>query len=176
VAVEELGLSIAARRMVREEAFTDLMRRHERLVLRTAWRMMGSIEDGQDAAQEVFLKLFKHFEDLDQVRGVEPWLYRITMNVCYDLLRKRRTQVADLPELPASAEQHNVLEADERRKLLAAALLTLPPKERAAIVLRDIEGLDTKEVADILGSSEVTVRSQISMGRSKLKLRLQGVR
>lgn len=151
------------------------MVRHERLVLRTALRMLGRLEDAEDAAQEVFMKLYRNMGKIEAARGVESWLYRTTMNACFDVLRRRRPTEAIAWEPPVAAVQHADMERDQRRQLVHEALKALPEKERAAVILREIEGLDTAEVAQILGSSEATVRSQVSMGKARLKRHLEGV-
>ena len=156
--------------------FEALMAQHERLVLRTALRMLGRLEDAQDAAQEVFMKLYRHIGKIEAERGVESWLYRTTMNACFDQLRRRRPVEPIAWAPPISAVQHTNLERDQRRQLVSEALKTLPEKERAAVILREIEGLETVEVAQILGSSEATVRSQVSMGKARLRRCLEGVR
>lgn len=147
--------------------FERLMRLHERMVLGVAYRLLGRMEDAQDAAQEVFLRLFQKHE---QIEGdPKPWLYRVTVNVCNDWYRKRivvgepNDQAAD-----PSADALTALTLEERKRLLKEGLQTLGERERAAIVMRDIEGLSTQEVAKILGVEEVTVRSQISVARVKL--------
>ncbi|MBI5084968.1 MAG: sigma-70 family RNA polymerase sigma factor [Acidobacteria bacterium] len=150
------------------------MLEHEKLVLRTALRMLGRLEDAQDAAQEVFLRLYRHIDGIDRQRGVTSWLYRTTMNVCFDQIRRRRPVESIEWDPPVAATQQTGLELDERRRLVAEGLKTLPERERAAIVLREIEGLETAEVAAIFGSSEVTVRSQVSMGKARLKKWLEG--
>ena len=155
--------------------FEDLMVQHERLVLRTALRMLGRLEDAQDAAQEVFMKLYRNMGRIEAARGVESWLYRTTMNACFDHLRRRRPTEAIVWEPPVAAVQHADMEREQRRQLVGEALKSLPEKERAAVILREIEGLDTAEVAQILGSSEATVRSQVSMGKARLKRNLEGV-
>jgi len=168
----DLSLTLEAGHERERLAFEDLLALHQRLVLRTAWRLLGSLEDAQDATQEVFLRLHRHLPALDQARGVESWLYRTTVNVCYDHLRARRptAPLDGLPSEPATPPvQLASLELDERRLLLHTLLARLPEKERAAIVLREIEGLDTSAVAGLLGSSEVTVRSQVSSAKSKLR-------
>ncbi len=163
-------------------AFDELMRRHERMVLMTALRCRnGNMADAQDAAQTVFLRLHRslgQFRDSERADAFPSWLYRITVNVCLDMNRKekRRNEVAfDIVShgkvgLPNEA----VTDGDSQREALQAGLHTLGEKERAAIVLRDIEGLETSEVASILGSSEATVRSQISVGRRKLRTFVEG--
>ncbi len=152
--------------------FEQIVLLHTPLVLRTAQRLLLNEADAQDAAQEVFLKLHRSFGRFNQERDLLPWLYRITVNVCYDLRRKRKPDLAmeSISEPIARGfspeEEMNVAEQWE---LMAAALETLSDREREAIVLRDLEGLSTAEVAKTLGITEGTVRSQISTGRAKLK-------
>jgi RNA polymerase sigma-70 factor, ECF subfamily len=157
-------------------AFERIMVRCERRVLRIALRLLNNQQDAQDAAQEVFLRLYKHLGrfDLNDVRGCEPWLFRVTVNICHDISRKRGHSVAledvaleDAPVVPPSA-QHG-MEHAQQLELVHRALGCLGEKERAALVLRDVEGLSTREVAAILGSSEATVRSQISTARLKVR-------
>lgn len=156
-------------------AFERIMLRSERRVLRIALRLLNNQQDAQDAAQEVFLRLYKHLGrlDLDDARGCEPWLFRVTVNVCRDMARKRGRSVAledgalvDATAVPADTQYG--LEHAQQLEFVRRALGRLGAKERAALVLRDVEGLSTREVAAILGSSEATVRSQISMARLKL--------
>lgn len=151
--------------------FESLMRRFERKVLGTAMRMLGNLEDAQDAAQEVFLRLHKYRGSLDRSRDPAPWVYRTTMNVCFDLRRKRRELPLDeAAEVEGpSPDLDEQLDHQTKRAALQRALLQLPEKMRAAVVLRDVEGIPTREVAEILGSSEVTVRSQVSQARLRLR-------
>ena len=146
-----------------------VIREHERKVLMVAYRMLGRMEDAQDASQEVFLRLHKNRKRIHPDRDPAAWLYRVTMNICFDL-RKRRRELP-LPEHFDTAGPDLVrhLEREAERRLLHEALQQLPEKQRAAVVLRDIEGLSTREVAGILGTQEVTVRSQISTARLRLR-------
>jgi RNA polymerase sigma-70 factor (ECF subfamily) len=158
-------------------AFDQLMRQHERLVLMTALRFLGGNRaDAQDAAQTVFLRLHRslgQFRDAENAASFPAWLYRITVNVCHDMNRgKQRRAEVDLSAVSrVTSADSNDAEHDRERRMeaITAGLTQLAEKERAAIVLRDIEGLATCEVASILGSSEATVRSQISVGRKKLR-------
>jgi len=152
----------------KEAALERLMGLHERLVLRAAWRMMGSREDAQDAAQEVFLRLYRHLGNVDE-RSVESWLYRTTMNVCYDALRRRPRTGELLVEPSHKPEAGDSIEEGEKRTLLEAGLKRLSPQERAAVVLCSIEGLSSAEAALALGISEGTVRSHLSLARTRLK-------
>lgn len=169
MASKELELSMAASSPSRSEAFETLMRNHERRVLRIALRLLGRLEDAQDAAQEVFLRLYKYFDRLDPVREMEPWLYRMTVNVCYDQLRRRRPAESLDWDPPSAPSQETAAVNADRRRVLEQGLMRLTPRERAVVVLRDIEDLDTRQVAGILGVEEVTVRSQLSVARLKLR-------
>ena len=155
------------------DAFDQLMRANEKQVLGTALRLLGNLEDAQDAAQESFLRLYKSLNRLPEIQEIRSWLYRVTVNVCNDMHRARRRRGWEPfsgPEPQSSQPDPELAWAhQERGKLVEMALQTLPEKERAAVVLRDMQGLSTREVAGILGSSEVTVRSQISVARGKLK-------
>ena len=148
-------------------AFDALMRQYERLVLGTALRLLGNLEDAQDASQEVFLKLYRNLGKLERQDNIPGWLYRVTVNVCHDLGRKRKPMASvDEVETLAAADPPR---EDDRRRALALSLRRLSERERAAVVLRDLEGLSTGEVARALGSSEATVRSQISQARAKMR-------
>lgn len=151
--------------------FEFLMRRHERLVLVTALRLLGNLADAQDASQEVFLRLYRNLARVGTVENLAGWLYRVTVNVCRDVRRRSDAGVpVDGLELASSSgdPQHATAES-ERRAALNRSLRILGEKERAALVLRDLEGLSTTEVAHILGVSEATVRSQVSKARVKMK-------
>jgi RNA polymerase sigma-70 factor, ECF subfamily len=153
-------------------AFEQIILRYERRVFSLAWRLLGRPEDAQDASQEVFLRAFRYLHRFDRHRPFEPWLMKMTVNVCHDLSKKRHAQpqgVINPDVLRAAGDPHHELHTEQQRTILYKALQELPEKERAAIVLRDIEGLSTAEVAEILGSSEATVRSQISSARLKIK-------
>jgi RNA polymerase sigma-70 factor (ECF subfamily) len=158
-------------------AFDQLMRQHERLVLMTALRFLnGNLADAQDAAQTVFLRLHRslgQFRESGNAPSFAAWLYRITVNVCHDMKRRaqRRAEVdiGTAARVAAVRSDDSVPDVERQMEAIKAGLEQLGEKERAAIVLRDIEGLDTSRVAAILGSSEATVRSQISVGRRKIR-------
>jgi RNA polymerase sigma-70 factor, ECF subfamily len=167
------------------EAFRAIIADHQRCVLRTAYRLLGNTDQAQDAAQEVFLRVYKYLHRFDCRRDFSPWLYGVTLNVCRTLRQRQRSQrwisleaippektmewVAKLPD-----PQARTLDA-EKRQWVERALQLLSPKEREALVLRDLEGLNTRLVAEILGSSETTVRVQISQARLKVKKHLEAM-
>jgi RNA polymerase sigma-70 factor (ECF subfamily) len=167
VTAGELALAFREDSDAKRKAFEECVAAHGPRVLRTAYRLLGSRADAQDAAQEVFLRFFKHRDRLEG--DPQAWLYRVTVNVCHDHRRRRRPETApEFERADPAPGPLRVLEMEERKRLLIEALELLPQRERAAVVLRDIEGLSTREVAQILEVAEVTVRSQISMARLKL--------
>lgn len=157
--------------------FEQLMRAHERQVLGVALRLTGNLADAQDVAQEVFLRLHRSRSSLSE--DVGGWLYRVTVNLCADHGRrlKVRAMVAldrDVVSSDAPPDEEARRKADRAR--IDAALLKLGERERAALVLRDLEGLSTAEVAAVLGSAEATIRVQICKARLKLRELLRGLR
>ena len=158
-------------------SFEYIISRYERRVMNIAMRILGCHDDAHDAAQEVFLRVFRYLHRLDLEKPIEPWLMRMTVNVCRDLGRKKlqhpSTSLENAPSesmTTSSTDNPYVgLAEEQQRQMLWKALACLSENERVAIVLRDVEGLSTAEVAAILESPEVTVRSRISRGRLKLK-------
>jgi RNA polymerase sigma-70 factor, ECF subfamily len=153
-------------------AFERIVMLYERIVLRLARRLLLDPEAARDAAQEVFLRLHGKLGKFQEEKDLTPWLYRMTVNLCHDLRRRSRPGIAlELAPTPrdAAPDPEQSMELLQRQQLLTAALKELSAREREAIVLRDLEGLSTAEVARVLRSSQGTVRSQISTGRVKIK-------
>jgi RNA polymerase sigma-70 factor (ECF subfamily) len=161
-------------------AFEQIMIQSQQRVLAITWRILGNEADARDASQEVFLRVYKYLKRFKPEQDFFGWLYGITINVCRDFARKHQRHHAQFTSLTGTEEAFAVA-ADERgaeelvqrsqeRDLIATALAALSYKERVAIVLRDIEGLSTEEVARILKSSATTVRSQISSARKKIRI------
>ena len=147
--------------------FDGIVAAHQQMVLRTAYRLLGRMEDAQDATQEVFLRLFRNQSSIEG--DPKAWLYRVTVNICHDH-RRRRKPVVDLgPALPdPSPDPERLITLKERRQLIVEGLEILAERERACLVLRDIEDLSTAQVAEILDIEEVTVRGQIYSAKVKL--------
>lgn len=156
-------------------AFEDLMARTEARVLALAWRILGDRHLAEDAAQETYLRVFRSLHTFRQGERFEAWLVRIAVNVCRDMARKRGPQPVPLHSMetlptdpaPMNAEETTLLH--QRRALVQRALASLPQAERAALVLRDLEGLSTEEAARLLGVRPVTIRSQAASARAKVQ-------
>ena len=151
------------------ESFDKVVREREVQVLRTAYRIVGNWADAEDVAQEVFVRLHRQGLKFPNDKALAGWLYRVTVNACLDYRRSTRPSEAPLetPSREPSVEAAAI--RDQEKQRLMAALAHLPPKERAAVVLREIEGLSTAEVAEVLGSSEGTVRSQVAKAVARLR-------
>jgi RNA polymerase sigma-70 factor (ECF subfamily) len=156
-------------------AFEQIVLRYESRVMTLAARLVGGRDNARDVAQEVFLRAFKYLHRADPQKPLEPWLFRIAVNVCRDAVRRQLRRQETFVDAEAvepvdrSADPYQGLERKQQRLIMQRALDRLPEKERLAIVLRDIEGLSTADVAAILQSSEPTIRSQVSRGRLRLK-------
>ena len=161
-------------------AFEQLMIHSQQRVMAITWRILGNEADARDASQEVFLRVYKYLKRFKRDQDFFAWLYGITVNVCRDFAKKRQRHISQFTSLTddagafaISADQQGADDAvlqTQERDLVARALATLPYKERASVVLRDIEGLSTEEVARIMKSSSTTVRSQISTARKKIRI------
>jgi RNA polymerase sigma-70 factor (ECF subfamily) len=155
-------------------AFEQLMLRTQYRVLTTARRLLGDPADAEEAAQEVFLRVYKYLHRFDRSKPFEPWLYRMTVNVCNDIASRRprpeQMSSAEDHELPSAGDDPNdLLDLDKHRRLLQTALSFLPEQQRTAVVLRDLQGLSVAETADAMKISPATVRSHLSTARVRLR-------
>ena len=158
-----------------EDAFADLVRRHQRRAVRVARSMVPNDEDAQDLAQEAFLRVFRSLDRFDFQHAFTTWLYRIVTNLCIDHLRRRRTTLsmtvrdedaADLDlEDPSDERPSDQLESEETADEVRAVLATLAPHFQSVLTLREIEGLACTEIAEIVGATHVTVRWRLHRGR-----------
>src|SRR5580698_2891723 len=102
-------------------AFEATMRQYERLVLVTALRLLGNMEDAKDVSQEVFLRLYRNLDKVEAASSYQAWLYRVTVNLCHDVGRKRRPSVAmeDVPDpVSTEADPHQTFNSAERHRVL----------------------------------------------------------
>ena len=171
---------------VREpEALGQFYDRYLDLVFGLAWRLLGDRTLAEDAASEVFLKVHRAADRLDPARDPAPWLATITTNVCRDVWRsgqyrmsRRAADVHDPAAAASLSSGRNDPEADtlssERERLVQEALLALPEPLRASIVLHDYQGLDHREVAEVLHIAHDAARKRYSRALAALELRLRG--
>jgi len=158
-----------------EEAFNKIVQKYKAQVAGIAYRMVGDYEDAKDISQMVFVKVYQNLNRFDTTKKLSTWLYRITINASIDFIRKfrkHRFEVLDniMGELK---EKKNDVEKVYQRGLVRwainEALDSLNSKQRSVFVLRDLEGLDIKEVAQITGMPQATVRWYLHRARAKLR-------
>jgi RNA polymerase sigma-70 factor, ECF subfamily len=155
-------------------SWDELVRQHADRVYRLAFRLSGNQQDAEDLTQETFIRVFRSVQNY-QPGTFEGWLHRITTNLFLDMVRRRaRIRMEALPEdydrVPADEPDPEQIYHDSRLGPdLQAALDSLPPEFRAAVVLCDVEGLSYEEIGATLGVKLGTVRSRIHRGRQALR-------
>ena len=172
-----------------EAAWEDLVRVHTRRVYSICYRFTNSDSEAQDLTQEVFLRVFKNLRSFRAGEGLFiVWLTRLTRNLLIDHYRRTRMDrvsesiddhAATLEESTASiARTEGMLAGREAGEVLQAALQKLSPELRETVILRDLEELEYREIAQILNVPEGTVKSRLNRGRAELAkaLRRQKIR
>lgn len=164
-----------------KEAFRQLVELYQTKVINTAYGMLSDREDAYDAAQETFLRVYRGLGAFKGNSTVSTWIYRITANVCTDMLRKRQRSAAivsiddnddDKPvkQLPdTSPTPQEYLELNERQQAVRQAMQELSDEYRKIITLYDIEGLSYDEIAQVLACPSGTVKSRLFRARAALR-------
>jgi len=151
-----------------KERFTQAVEQYQNMVYRLAFHMLGSPQDADDAAQEVFLRLFRQKEPFDGPEHLRHWLLRVTANVCRDVLKspwRRRRTALDPSNEPWAFDE-------PRESALYGAVMALPEKYRTVLDLFYYEELTTEEIAGVLHVSRTAVTSRLSRARQALKRQL----
>jgi RNA polymerase sigma-70 factor (ECF subfamily) len=152
-----------------QSAFGQLVKRHQRRAYAVARAIVLNHEDAEDAVQEAFLHAYRALDRFRPDQAFGAWLHRIVANAALDLTRRRKVREADeLPETVASPFR-DPAESDDLRKRLRDALAELPPRQRAVIVLHDVEGYKHAEIGKMLGIPEGTARSDLHYARARLR-------
>jgi len=162
-----------------ETAWDELVRVHTRRVYSLCYRFIGRDAEAQDLTQEVFLRIFKNLGTFRSDEGsFTTWLTRLTRNLLIDNYRRtRQERVTDSIEeqlpvleqsLPVSARPDGILAGRETGEILQAALQRLSPELRETVILRDVQELEYREIAQVLVIPEGTVKSRLNRGRAEL--------
>jgi RNA polymerase sigma-70 factor (ECF subfamily) len=163
-------------------AFESLVRNHQRMIHSLAYRMTGSLTDAEDLAQETFVRAYGQLSEYRSQAKFSTWLYRIAINTCLNWRQRehrRRTvhtlwaSAAETDRPEASSDHGDAGGPGELSERIQAALLRLPTRQRAAVVLTVYDGLNHAEAAKALGCSETTVSWRVFTARRKLKAWLQ---
>lgn len=162
-----------------KDAFGELVRRYQQLVVGIAYRMSGDAMLAEDAAQDAFLRAWQRLASFEY-RGAgsfRAWLCRIVTNMTTDLLRKARlTLPMEALSLPGGVRPDEVYLRQEQAQTVQAAILRLPEASRATLILREYEGLSYREISQALDIPMGTVMSRLNFARSKLREELASQR
>jgi len=177
-----------------QSAFASLTERHRRELHVHCYRMLASFDEAEDAVQETFLKAWRGLSGFDGGPQFRAWLYRIATNVCLDMLRSssRRTSATSHAEVPWLQPYPDLLldqaaPSDEQPEAVAisretislaflAALQVLPPRQRAALIARDVLGWPASETASALGTSVAAANSALQRARATMQSHLPDTR
>src|SRR5262244_1859232 len=164
-----------------KEAFEELIRRHTNRVFAVASGILHRREDVEDISQQVFVKAYFSLKRFDQRAAFSTWLYKITVNECWDLLRKRKVRPlvyeADLSEEQAKQYSAPQREANKTpdigdrmamRERLESMLGQLDDRDRAMLILKEVEGFSVEEIADSLGLNANTVKVRLFGARRRI--------
>lgn len=164
-------------------AFQELVEKYQQRMYAVAYGLLGNREDALDAVQDAFIKAYNSLPRFEGKSSFYTWLYRITVNAAIDLGRKasRREEIefreeidveeekSEFPVASPSESPSEQLLRKELGELIEDAIQKLPADQRTVIVLREIEGLSYKEIAQVMKCSEGTVMSRLHYGRRKLQ-------
>lgn len=158
------------------DAFELLVRRHQAAVYRLALRMLGSEADAEDMAQETFVQAWRSLGRFRGHSAFGTWLFRIATNRCLNAVAARRVTVTlDEEQVGAGGDPSETVQRHTRLRAMVAAMLELPAEQRAALVLRELEGLSYDEIANVLEISSSAVKGRIHRARLALIARLGGL-
>jgi RNA polymerase sigma-70 factor (ECF subfamily) len=166
------------------DSFNQLVLRWERPIYALAYRVLGREVDARDVAQETFLRAFRALKGFKGQAKFSSWLYRITLNLCRDWIRReRRTPVVQPPEgidvielageTSPSESIEELVSRHELGRAVGKAMSQLPEEQRTAIILKEYHGLTFQEIADLLDCPLSTVKTRLYQGLSVLRKQLR---
>ena len=163
----------------KSEAFELLVRRKTSKVYALCYRVIGNAEDAKDISQLVFVKLWENLDKYDASYAFDTWLYRMVTNVAIDFLRSRQSRdkavssTLRLVRTSAEPEQNVTLQRKEIENVFAEVSSVLSPKQKTIFVMREMDDLQSSEIAKILGCRESTVRNHLFNARKLMQAQLR---
>lgn len=175
--------SLSALKAGNRAAFANMVQAHYELIYRLAIKMLGNPQDAEDVLQETFIKAYKHVKDFDGRSSLSTWLYRIATNEALMFLRRRTLQTFSLDETMQGDDYEieplqitdwcclpeQELMSDEAQQYLDLAISKLPVGLRLVFVLRDIQGLSTRQTGEVLDLTDTAVKTRLSRARMQLR-------
>jgi RNA polymerase sigma-70 factor (ECF subfamily) len=161
------------------DALGILYDRHRRMVYRTALGIVGDPDSAADLLQDTFLRLHRFADHIDSQRPLEPWLYRVTTNLAYTWVKRRKrwfSPIEDIAEWLSGNKKQTpqfAAEMDEESQQVQQAITALPIAQRVVVVLYYINDLSLQEISEILEVPEGTVKSRLHYSRQSLKKHLR---
>ena len=160
------------------EAFRCLVEAHQARVVGTISKMLGSDAEAEDLAQQVFIRIWKSAPRYQPTAKFTTWLFRITRNLVFNELRRKRHFVDQADEMPEPAERRDqepdkVLMEGELQSAIQNAIDQLPESQRLAIIMRRYEGMAYEEIAAVMGTTVPAVKSILFRARAELRERLE---
>jgi RNA polymerase sigma-70 factor (ECF subfamily) len=160
------------------EAFRCLVEAHQARVIGTISKMLGSDAEAEDLAQQVFIRVWKSAPRYRPTAKFTTWLFRITRNLVFNELRRKRHFVDQADEMPEPAERRDqepdkILMEGELQSAIQNAIDRLPESQRLAIILRRYEGMAYEEIAAVMGTTVPAVKSILFRARAELRERLE---
>lgn len=161
-----------------ERSFNLLVERHRERIYLLIWRMVRNREDALDLSQEVFVKAYRKLKSFRHESNFYTWLYRIAVNLALNFARREKFRsflsLSDLSrELVSGSLPSEEIERDQLSSRIDRAIIELPEKQRMVFILRHYEEMSVKEVADLLGKSEGTIKANYFQAIKKLRRSLK---
>lgn len=154
-----------------ERAIRWVLNKYRDRVVRLAAHVLHNPREAEDIAQEAFVKAFRQIGQFRGESGFYAWLYRIVVNLCLDKMRRKSASSETLLDETVTPWIGAVAPDMEKRIVVEGVLNSLTPPMRAALVLREVEGLEYSEIADVLGIPVGTVRSRLNTAREQFRRR-----
>ncbi len=161
-----------------QAAFESIVQRYQRQIYAYVYRMMGNPDDAADLTQECFIRAYRSLARTSEDLNMSAWLHRIASNACLDVLRRRqriRWLPWDMPkhehllEDSGADDPHRNAESVESSSIVQLTLNRMTPRNRAALILREYEGLSCDEIGEVLGISRSASKSVLFRGREEFR-------
>ncbi|MDX1389962.1 MAG: sigma-70 family RNA polymerase sigma factor, partial [Acidobacteriota bacterium] len=162
------------------DSLGHLVARWEQPLFRFVYRMLPRPEDARDVCQETFLRILTRADRFERGARFSTWMYQIALNLCRDQMRRKRrwgllmavpspTDDAPLEKIPSGDDPAETTSRAEKARAVGRALERIPPEQREVLILKEYEGLKFREIAEILGCPESTVKSRMYNGLTGLR-------
>jgi len=165
-----------------DEAFNELVKRHFEKIYGLAYRMLGNVEDADDATQESFIEAYKSIKSFQYRSKFSTWLYRVAINTCQQFIRRDQSRIRAISAFEEKVKYQeskkvpktpdSIVIEKERNRLVQSAIEQLPEKQRIVVILFYMQHLKYREIAELLECSEGTVASRLNSALKKLRPKL----